>query len=103
MPSQIFRELEKVRNLPGIRRLWELTGNFGFRARCWGKKPKEPQNPFGGSHILLFDGQDVVDIFQNPKDGRLKIIQFIVTKEDTNLGLEVKKILNKAGYEFDNL
>ena len=47
MPNfSVFRELEKIRNLPGIKRLWESVANFGFRSRPWGRKPEESENPY---------------------------------------------------------
>lgn len=83
MPFSIFRELEKVRNLPGIKLLWESVGSFGFRARCWGRKPKGFKNPFGGSHIFLFNGTDAVDVFQRPENGEFVVLQFTKVQKDT--------------------
>lgn len=100
MPNQKFRILEKVRNLPGIKVILDRVGSFGFWGRYWGLKPKGGYNPFGGSHVVFCDGKDIVDIFQDPTSGEPKLLQFSITKEDTELGKEVKEILKKAGYDF---
>lgn len=101
MPSQKFRILEKIRNLPGIKILWKRVGFLGFRGRCWGLKPKGGYNPLGGSHVVFCDESSIVDLFQDPTSGIPTIHQFGITEEDTELGKEVKKILTEAGYDFE--
>lgn len=100
MPSKIFRMLEKVRNLLEMKNLWGLVGAFGFRGRCWGLKSKG-KNPFTGSHIILCNGDSLVDLFQRVRDGKLTVLQFVPAEDDTELGMEIKLILFKSGYDFE--
>jgi hypothetical protein len=85
--------INEIRNLPGIKALWEKADAKG---RCWGPRRKA-DNGLGGSHINIFLGEEMVSIVFDKKSGRPVIFEYDETC-GTRLGKEVFKALFEGGF-----
>lgn len=85
--------------LPNIRNgvlheIWELIfRDGGFRGRTWGKRGKNIESPYRGSHIL-FGSKEGEIVIINIVDGEPVIHEFVLS-EGTALGDEIRKLLEK--------
>jgi hypothetical protein len=84
--------INEVRHI--LNALWLVSW---MRGRCWG--PKRKNNPYGGSNINLFIGDESVAISQY---GEGVIICEFRRTEGTKLGKMVKESLVKAGIKVHN-
>jgi hypothetical protein len=89
-----FKSLIKAREV--LSPLWDFKKAW-LRGRLWGRGKKD--NPYRASNITIAIGKELVSISQGP-DGKLRIHEFSKT-ENTSLGKDIRKILEKAGLSFE--
>ena len=82
-----------------LNRLINKFKYIGFVGRCWGILKN---NPHGGSHVTLAQGDEIVSVHVNTK-GKAFIHEYKRTNKKTVLGDEVReRLLEGTGLEIAN-
>ena len=78
--------INKVRDI--LSKIWNKSQAKG---RCWGRK--RGANPLGGSHITIFQKNEIVTVLRG-KSGKFKVLEYRRARK-TSLGTEIKSVLEK--------
>jgi hypothetical protein len=76
--------------------VWDKCKDGGWVGRCWGLRT----SPRRGSHIILHDGDTIVDISQKDGNG-VVLIETYIKGDDTDLTESVYKRLLELGIPYE--
>lgn len=93
MTKPYVRCINELRNT--IDHFWK---NAQVHGRCWGET-RNGSNPLSGSHITIFDKDEIVSIYQPRGGGEIKMVQYRIT-DSTELGEKIKAFLDKQGIQL---